>query len=704
MATYNGSMVGLDRFNRPDGMKNIFGILPQYDGKKEFFNPDDGTILPTWTGYVVVVGFSIFFASISIFLVMVEEKFAGVENNSEQFSTAGRSLGAGLIAVDVVSKWTWAGWIITASTWTLLYGASAIMWVNIGGTVCVWVFAILSIELKIRAPKAHTVLEIIRVRWGREAHLTYFCFVGLTIWCATVNMTYSVLLITEQLTGANVYVMAYLIPAGVVAYASVGGLKATFTTAYVHTIIIYIVLCIIMFKVFASNGLLGNIDLVYDRLVKFAEVYPCSGNRHGSYLTSYTSGGFQLGIVFTFGCFAFLFIDQSYWQSAIAAKPTAAINGYILGAILIFPIGYVMNMVGLAPLALDLPLSEDEVYNGAGTAALYYMMLGKTGPVLVVILCYMAVTSSGAGEMLAISSLFTFDVWREYIHPKAGTKELVFVARTAVIMWGLIMGTSLSVLHAGNVNLVLINLAPSVLLCCAIPGIACALMWDRGTKLAGISSALLGLLTGIISWTLFTKYYYGTVNVNLLSANYPILVGTCVNLAVGCICMYVFSVGPFSQPKFNWEVFNEQITMADDNATGIAASGPQSIAALKKARKVVYLGALGFTLLLMIIWPTVSLWQPVWSRGNFGFWMIFGIVSMLLCTATAILYPLWEARVRIRTLAIAFLTRKIPALPSDMTGGDLPNPKEMEMTEPSASGEDEVKSMEDLMAKVMGAK
>jgi Na+/proline symporter len=43
--------------------------------------------------------------------------------------------------------------------------------------------------------------------------------------------------------------MSFLIPIGVVCYAAIGGLKATFTTSYMHTVIIYIVCLVFMFKV-----------------------------------------------------------------------------------------------------------------------------------------------------------------------------------------------------------------------------------------------------------------------------------------------------------------------------------------------------------------------------------------------------------------------------------------------------------------------
>ena len=38
------------------------------------------------------------------------------------------------------------------------------------GTMTVWLFCVVAIELKHRAPKAHTFLEIIKIRWGTACH------------------------------------------------------------------------------------------------------------------------------------------------------------------------------------------------------------------------------------------------------------------------------------------------------------------------------------------------------------------------------------------------------------------------------------------------------------------------------------------------------------------------------------------------------
>ncbi len=49
-----------------------------------------------------------------------------------------------------------------------------------GATVQILLFGILAIEVKRKAPTAHTILEIVRARWGTAAHLTFLFFCLLT--------------------------------------------------------------------------------------------------------------------------------------------------------------------------------------------------------------------------------------------------------------------------------------------------------------------------------------------------------------------------------------------------------------------------------------------------------------------------------------------------------------------------------------------
>ena len=55
-------------------------------------------------------------------------KFAGAVYNSEQFNTAGRSIGTGLLAVDIVSHWTWASILLQSVSYGWFYGITGSYW------------------------------------------------------------------------------------------------------------------------------------------------------------------------------------------------------------------------------------------------------------------------------------------------------------------------------------------------------------------------------------------------------------------------------------------------------------------------------------------------------------------------------------------------------------------------------------------------
>ena len=87
-------------------------------------------------------------------------------------------------------------------------------------------------------------------------------------------------------------------------------------------------------------------------------------------------------------------------------------------------------------------LSQTEALEGLVAPASAYVLLGQAGPVLIIIICFMAVTSSGASEMVAISSLFTFDVYRRYINPKVppAVPHLKFKGSDACTAWSCLEG------------------------------------------------------------------------------------------------------------------------------------------------------------------------------------------------------------------------------------------------------------------------
>lgn len=160
-----------------------------------------------------------------------------------------------------------------------------------GATVQIILFTTLAIELKRRAPNAHTFLEVIHARYGTTVHIVFITF------CLMTNILVTAMLLTDgsavltSLTGVHTVAACFLLPIGVVLYTLFGGIKATFITDYMHTVVILVVIFLFAFSAYATNETLGSPGRVYEVLVKVARVRPVERNAAGSYLTMRSKEG-----------------------------------------------------------------------------------------------------------------------------------------------------------------------------------------------------------------------------------------------------------------------------------------------------------------------------------------------------------------------------------------------------------------------------
>jgi hypothetical protein len=61
-----------------------------------------------------------------------------------------------------------------------------------------------------------------------------------------------------------------------------------------------------------------------------------------SFATLSSAGGLGFGVVNIVGNFGTVFVDQAYWQSAIAARPQATVRGFLIGGLVWFAIPFCM--------------------------------------------------------------------------------------------------------------------------------------------------------------------------------------------------------------------------------------------------------------------------------------------------------------------------------------------------------------------------
>ena len=385
-----------------------------------------GEALPEWIGWAIVVGLGAVFAVIISIEVKIEEKYLGVNQTSEMFNTAGRTIKTGLTAAAIVSAWTWAATLLQSSTVAYQYGISGPFWYAAGASIQVLLFGILAIELKRKAPNAHTFLEIIRARYGDGSHKVFLVFALMTNMIVTAMLLLGGSAVVNGLTRMDISLAAFLIPIGVMIYTLVGGLKATFVADYMHTIIIFVVILTFVAAVYINSDITGGVEGMYHKLVEAAELRPIEGNAAGAFLTMASIGGLMFGIINIVGNFGTVFVDQAYWQRAIAAKPSSTVKGFLLGGACWFAIPFTLaTTMGLTAVALDVDLTPAQVQLGLVVPAAATALMGDVGAIMVLTMLFMAVTSAGSAELIAVSSLITYDIYRTYKNPNATGRQLV---------------------------------------------------------------------------------------------------------------------------------------------------------------------------------------------------------------------------------------------------------------------------------------
>jgi Na+/proline symporter len=285
-------------------------------------------------GYGIVLGFGVVFTLGMIGTTMGLRRYRGeTTDSSESFSTADRKVKTGLIASAVVSSWTWAATLLHSSSVAYMYGISGPFWYASGATVQIVLFCVVAIELKCRAPFAHTFLEVVRARYGQAGHLIFIVF------CLSTNILVTSMLLTggsaviHSLCGMHIAVACFMLPFGTIIYTMVGGIKATFLTDYVHTVAVLIIILFFSAITYLKSSLLGSPSKVYDLLVNASRIHPVEGNAQGSYLTMQSRSGAIFFIMNIIGNFGTVFLDNGYYNKAIAASPIAALPGYILGGL-----------------------------------------------------------------------------------------------------------------------------------------------------------------------------------------------------------------------------------------------------------------------------------------------------------------------------------------------------------------------------------
>ena len=354
----------------------------------------------------------------------------------------------------------------------------------------------------------------------------------------------------------------------------------------------------------------------------------------------------MFGIINIVGNFGTVFVDQAYWQRAIAAKPSSTVKGFLLGGACWFAIPFTLaTTMGLTAIALDVDLTPAQAQMGLVVPAAATALMGEVGAIMVLTMLFMAVTSAGSAELIAVSSLITYDIYRTYKNPNATGKQLVKVSRITIVGFGLGMGgLAVILLHMG-LSLGFVYLAMGILIGSAVIPIALTILWKRTNRVAATAGAVIGLLVAVTTWVSVAASlpeYNGVVDLTSLGHNYSMLFGNVAGILTGGTVAIIGSLA--SKTSFDWKDLKEKITLVEISAAQ-SAQVTENEETLKRAFKFSLKGGGLMTLILIIAWPMPLIASNfVFDQFAYGVWVAISVVWVSVAAGFIILLPVIEAR------------------------------------------------------------
>ncbi|KAJ4321380.1 hypothetical protein N0V94_002917 [Neodidymelliopsis sp. IMI 364377] len=650
-------------------------------------------------GYGIIIGLSVLFCLIIVAAVQIQKRYLSEDSDeSEMFMVANRSVGTGLTASAVFSSWMWINESVFAAAYTYKWGIALPIWWASGLSFQIALMAVLGIVAKLRVPYAHTSLEIMKIRYGKYVHWLFILLNLINNIFGCGSMILAGAQLVTGMTGMHVVAACILIPAGVVVYTVMGGLKATFLTDFLHTTIALILLIYFSLAVLSSEHI-GGLSGLYDK-VKASDNY-IPGNYEGSLLTLKSKSSVLFGLVLKFGNLALVLMDTAFWQKSFASDVKSTVPSYMLVSIVILAVPWCTGtIIGLSaraiehtPIWFDYPntLTLTQVNSGMVMPYVLRSLLGRSATTGLLVLVFMAITSTVSSSVIAVSSIISLDFFRTYINPKASDRKTLSVSHWGVVIHGCFMaGFAIMLEYAGATNNWSTYFRP-IIACPGIIPLILTLLWSRQTRLAAILAPILGLASGVATWLSLSWYWGGAINITTTQIQLPGLYGACVSFFSPALYSVVISL--VKPHKFDWREFL-RIDLIEDETKSSQSSPAESVAGdnilneskdatilargnekgehrtpihhisnaqtpldevvhpfdeetlrhIKRWFKIASVYFVVNVLTTIVLWPMPLYRDYIFTRSFFDGWVSMAIIWHFAAMFAVIVYPVWDGR------------------------------------------------------------
>lgn len=513
------------------------------------------------------------------------------------------------------------------------------------------------------------------------------------------------------MTEMNVIAACILIPAGgelkatlqcsilrqlkywsVVIYTAVGGIKATFLTDFLHTTIALILLLYFAISVLTNEHIGGPVGL-YEKVLA-ADNY-IEGNYQGSLLSFKSEPAVLFGLVLKFGNLALVLMDTAYWQKSFASEVRSTVPGYDLASIAIIAVPWCTGtIIGLSARAIEKTpvwvaypetLTLTQVNSGLVMPYVLKSLLGTGATAGLLVLIFMAITSTISSSSIAVSSILSLDIFRTYIKPNATNTQIMRISHLGVVFHGCFMaGFAIMLEYAGATNNWSTYFRP-IIACPGIFPMVLTILWSRQTKAAAISAPLLGLCSGVAVWLSLSWKWGGAIDITTTQAQLPGLYGAITSFFSPLLYSVVISL---VRPKrFDWREFlkidliedkssfsstetstvdvnhlsfadNEKKVPVEETTTPPTPDsrendgldnithpfGPDTLQHVYKWLKIAVAFFIVNVLTTIVLWPLPLYRDWIFTKRFFSGWVSMALVWQWFALFLVVIYPIYDGR------------------------------------------------------------
>lgn len=188
------------------------------------------------------------------------------------------------------------------------------------------------------------------------------------------------------------------------------------------------------------------------------------------------------------------------------------------------------------------------------------------------LLLFMAVTSSTSAELIAVSSLLTFDVYKTYIKPDASSTRLVQISHLGIVIYALFLAAFCCILNAVGLNLTWLLTVLGIIVGGASMPVGLVLLWKRMSTVATLVAPWSALCCGLIAWFVTTSKRSGSISVETSGDTTNAVAGNVTSWGCGFLFAIILS---YAFPK---KFTSSDPTHIDryNKVNGITVSGQES--------------------------------------------------------------------------------------------------------------------------------